>query len=168
MVLLRRAALSASAAALAGFASNAQSPAQSSPGFESEVLRKLNTIEDALTARKWKADLEDSRRIAYAQHQLEKVLFTSTEIDQRVKELGERITQEYEGKELIVVGLLSGVFMFFGDLVRNVSVAHKVDFMVVSSYGMGSVSTSNVKIKKDMSMSVEGKHVSRLYFAFES
>ena len=59
-----------------------------------------------------------------------------------------------------VVGLLSGVFMFFGDLVRNVNVAHKVDFMVVSSYGMDAVSTSNVKIKKDMSMSVEGKHVS--------
>jgi hypoxanthine phosphoribosyltransferase len=108
------------------------------------------------------SDSVDERRIAYARDSLEKVLYTSEEIDERVRALGKEITAEYEGKEVVVVGLLSGVFMFFSDLVRNIQCTHKIDFMVVSSYGESSVSSANVKIKKDLSMSVEGKHVSML------
>ncbi|KAJ8604829.1 hypothetical protein CTAYLR_001035 [Chrysophaeum taylorii] len=60
---------------------------------------------------------------------------------------------------MVVVGLLDGVFMFVADLSRDIEVPHVVDFVVASSYGANTVSSGNVKIKKDASASVRGKHV---------
>jgi hypothetical protein len=157
------------AALLAGGCIGSTAKLQGAKPYEADVLSKLKNIEDSLaniaqsskvaSVRTAHSNAVDAQRIAYAAENLEKVLYTSEEIDERVRELGAAITKEYEGKDVIVVGLLSGVFMFFSDLVRNIEVPHKIDFMVVSSYGESSVSSANVKIKKDLSMSVEGKHV---------
>jgi len=98
--------------------------------------------------------------IHWADHALEPgILYDAATIQERVQSLGAEISRDYAGKEVVVVGLLSGVFIFMADLVRNITVPHKMDFCVVSSYGKGTVSSGNVKIKKDLERSITGKHV---------
>ncbi len=63
------------------------------------------------------------------------VLFTEEQIRRKVKELASRISKDYAGKKILVVGLLTGCFVFLADLLRNVTLPYEVDFMVVSSYG---------------------------------
>jgi len=88
-------------------------------------------------------------------------LIDEDEIASIVKKLGEEITTVYQqsGGELIVVGLLRGSFVFMADLVRKIHYPLVVDFMAVSSYGDGTVSSGDVKIVMDLDESVEGKHV---------
>jgi len=86
-----------------------------------------------------------------------KVLFTKEEISKRIKELGVQISKDYQNKPLIVVGLLKGAFMVTADLVREISVPHKVDFMILSSYH-GKQSTT-VKVKQDMSIDPDNSHI---------
>ncbi len=90
-----------------------------------------------------------------------KILIREEEIQHIVKDLGEEVTQHYKavGGELIVVGLLRGSFIFMADLVRRIHYPLVVDFMAVSSYGDGTVSSGDVKIVMDLDESVEGKHV---------
>jgi hypoxanthine phosphoribosyltransferase len=90
-----------------------------------------------------------------------KILIREEEIEQIVAELGREITQHYResGGELIVVGLLRGSFVFMADLIRKIHYPLVVDFMAVSSYGDGTVSTGDVKIVMDLDESVEGRHV---------
>lgn len=90
-----------------------------------------------------------------------KILIDKEEIASIVKKLGEEITEVYRasGGELIVAGLLRGSFIFMADLVRHIHYPMVVDFMAVSSYGDGTVSSGDVKIVMDLDESVEGKHI---------
>jgi hypoxanthine phosphoribosyltransferase len=87
-----------------------------------------------------------------------KPLFTVEQIQRRVKELADEISEEYKGKELVVVGILKGAFMFFADLVKYIRVPLKVDFVVCSSY-MKDTSTGQIKVHSDIRESIKGKHV---------
>ena len=90
---------------------------------------------------------------------METILFTEEELQKRVSELGEAITRDYKGKNPIFVGVLKGSFVFMADLVRCVDTPCTLDFMVVSSYGSGTKTTGAVKINKDLSEDIEGRHV---------
>ncbi len=90
---------------------------------------------------------------------IEYIFASEEEIQARVQELGALITKEYEGKTPLFVGVLKGCFMFMADLVRACDVMCTIDFMAVSSYGDGTVSTGAVKIVKDLSENIEGRDV---------
>ena len=90
---------------------------------------------------------------------IEHVLFTEAELQKMVAELGARITADYQGKDLVVVCILRGSFIFTADLVRHINTPCSVDFMVVSSYGAGTESSGRVRIIKDLTDNVEGKDV---------
>lgn len=90
---------------------------------------------------------------------VKEVLLTEEEIESRVKELGKEITKDYEGKDLLVVGILKGAVIFMSELCKNIDLPIMIDFMAVSSYGNSSISTGEVKINKDLDFSVEGKDV---------
>ncbi len=90
---------------------------------------------------------------------LERVLFTQEEIAKRVGELGEKIAEDYRGKNPLVVGILKGASMFFVDLVRRVDIPMELDFMAVSSYGQGAMSSGNVRIRKDLDEDIRDRHV---------
>ncbi len=87
------------------------------------------------------------------------VLFSEEQIAQRIKELGEEITREYTGKELVLVGVLKGSCVFLADLMRAIDLPLSIDFMSVSSYKDGTRSTGDVEILKDLSNSIREKHV---------
>lgn len=93
------------------------------------------------------------------QNDIARVLVTEEELRVRVKELGEAITAEYEGKELLVVGILKGSSVFMSDLIRQIQIPLNIDFMIVSSYGNATESTGVVKIIKDIEQSISDKHV---------
>lgn len=94
---------------------------------------------------------------------IERVLYTSTELQKRVAELAEQISKDYTDKateeDFVVVGIMNGVYMFMADLSRSLTVPHRVDFISCSSYGLGTIASDNVKIKKDLEEPIEGKHV---------
>jgi len=90
---------------------------------------------------------------------VEYIFATEEQIRDRVKELGDQITKDYEGKTPVFVGVLKGCFTFMADIVRACDVMCTIDFMAVSSYGDGTVSTGAVKIVKDLSENIEGKDV---------
>jgi len=85
-------------------------------------------------------------------------LLTADQIRDRVRELGEQITRDYEGKDLVVIGLLNGVYPFFADLTRAIDLDLDVNFMRVASYGGGLESTGEVKIIFDVDKSIRGRH----------
>ncbi|CDL82080.1 hypoxanthine phosphoribosyltransferase [Xenorhabdus szentirmaii] len=89
------------------------------------------------------------------------VMISEEEIKQRVAELGKQITEHYRNsdRELVLVGLLRGSFIFMADLCREVKVPHEVDFMTASSYGNEMSSTRDVKILKDLDEDIRGKDV---------
>ena len=87
------------------------------------------------------------------------ILIAEEQIAARVRELGKQISRDYEGKELLLVGVLKGAFVFLSDLVRNISIPVCVDFVAVSSYGDATSSSGIVKVTKDLDADVEGKHV---------
>ena len=91
--------------------------------------------------------------------EIEEILLAEDEIAARVRELGEQISRDYEGKDLLLVGILKGAFVFLSDLVRNISIPVSVDFVALSSYGGGTSSSGIVKVTKDVDVSVEGRHV---------
>lgn len=81
------------------------------------------------------------------------------EIRRRVKELAEEINRDYAGKEILLIGVLKGAFIFLADLIRHIKVPVKVDFLAVSSYGQQTESTGEVRMIKDLDHPVEGEHV---------
>ena len=87
------------------------------------------------------------------------VLITEEEIKSRVFELGKQISEDFGGEDIVVIGLLKGCFMFIADLMRAIDSHVAVDFMAVSSYGSGTVSSGEIKVKKDYSIDIEGKNV---------
>ena len=90
---------------------------------------------------------------------LAKILISKEDIEKRVKEIGAQITSDYKGESVLMVGILRGAVVFFSELVKNVDLDVRFDFMVVSSYGSGSTSSGEVRIIKDISQPIEGKNV---------
>ncbi|MDO4989476.1 MAG: hypoxanthine phosphoribosyltransferase [Eubacteriales bacterium] len=89
---------------------------------------------------------------------IERILLTRDEIEAKVSEVGRRITGDFRDKDPIFVGVLKGCFIFMADLMRHVDIKCSMDFMAVSSYS-GTSSTGAVKINKDLSQDIEGRHV---------
>ena len=87
------------------------------------------------------------------------VLFSEDDIRNRVRELGEQITADYAGKDLVLVSVLKGSCVFLADLMRAIDLKLTIDFMSVSSYKDGTKSTGDVEILKDLSNSIRGKDV---------
>ena len=85
-------------------------------------------------------------------------LYTELELSSRIKAMGEQIATDYRGLDLIVVGLLNGVYPFFADLTRAIDLPLDVSLMQVASYGGGTESTGEVKILKDLDRSIQGRH----------
>ena len=87
------------------------------------------------------------------------VMISQEQIHERIQELGAQITKDYEGKELIVIGVLKGSFLFLADLVRAIDLPLKVDFLGLSSYGNRTESSGVVRITSDLSSSALDKHL---------
>jgi len=86
-------------------------------------------------------------------------LLTAEEITSMVKKLADQISQDYVGKELILVCILKGAFMFLSDLTRHLKIPVKIDFVRLASYGSGMKSSVNIEITKDIELPIEGKDV---------
>ena len=89
---------------------------------------------------------------------IQSILISEEELKAKVKEIGEKISEDYQGKTPIFVGVLKGCFIFMSDLVRSVSINCSMDFMAVSSYS-GTKTTGAVKINKDLSEDICGRDV---------
>jgi len=88
-----------------------------------------------------------------------RVLVDEKEVDERILELGQQISKDYEGKEVHLICVLKGGVFFMCELAKRITVPVSMDFMSVSSYGDGTKSSGIVKIVKDLDESIEGKHV---------
>ena len=89
---------------------------------------------------------------------IERILISEEEIQKKVAEIGKKISQDFRDKDPLFVGVLKGCFIFMADLMRYVDIRCSMDFMAVSSYS-GTSSTGAVKINKDLSEDIEGRHV---------
>ncbi len=90
---------------------------------------------------------------------VKEILFDENQLVEKVKELGSRISKDYKGKDLLVVGVLKGSVLFAADLIKNITIPCEIDFMAVSSYGNSTETSGVVRILKDLDHSIEGKHV---------
>jgi len=90
---------------------------------------------------------------------VKEVLYSADEIAQKVKEIGKKITEDYQGKELLLVCTLRGASIFFSDLVRNIDLDIKIDFIATTSYGASTKTSGEVKLTKDLNTPIVGKHV---------
>jgi len=88
-----------------------------------------------------------------------RVSITEAQIQAKVKELADRISRDYEGKEFVAVGLLTGAICFMTDLLKYMRTPYTIDFIACSSYGKGTVSKGSPVMKKDMSTDPAGKHI---------
>lgn len=88
-----------------------------------------------------------------------RVLIPERTLRQRVRELGRRISRDYRGKELVLVGVLKGCFVFMSDLGRAIELPVTFDFLRVSSYGSGTETSGTVRIEFDVTQPIRGKHV---------
>ncbi len=87
------------------------------------------------------------------------LLLGSEEIQEKVREMGERITEDYAGERLLLIGILRGAVVVLSDLMRCVELPCDIDFMDISSYGSGTSSSGVVRILKDLEEDVAGRHV---------
>lgn len=90
---------------------------------------------------------------------MEKILFTQEQVAGRIRELAQQISRDYAGKAPLVVGILRGSFIFMADLVRQLALPVNLDFMSVSSYGAGTVSSGQVNIHLDLQEDIAGRDV---------
>ena len=88
-----------------------------------------------------------------------RVLISEAEIEKRVSELAAQISSDYAGKELVMIGVLKGAFIFLADLSRRLTISRVVEFISVSSYEDGSVQSGAVRLIMDVRKSIEGQHV---------
>ncbi len=88
---------------------------------------------------------------------VEQILYTEEDLRRRISELGAQIAADYAGRMPMLVSVLRGSYIFMADLTRAIDLDLTVDFMAVSSYGSGTVSSGQVEIKKDLSDSIEGR-----------
>jgi len=94
-----------------------------------------------------------------SEHDIESVLLSEEQIHTRVAEMGAQISRDYEGKDIVLVGVLVGSMVFMADLMRHITVPCFTDFVAISSYGKESRSSGVVRIIKDLDDSVESRHV---------
>ena len=87
------------------------------------------------------------------------LLFTAEDIAREVERLARRISEDYEGKEIVVVGVLKGAFMFLADLVRHFTVPARLDFVRLSSYGAGTQSSGKIRIVADVELELQDQDV---------
>lgn len=87
------------------------------------------------------------------------LVFSESRIQARIKELADQISADYNGQDLIVVGVLNGAFMFMSDLVKRMSIPLKIDFVRAASYGSESETSGRVKLRKDVELELTDKHV---------
>lgn len=90
---------------------------------------------------------------------IQEILYTEDEIQGKIKELGEIIDRDYEGRNPLVICVLKGAFIFMADLTKRITIPMEIDFMAVSSYGKAARSSGEVRIVKDLDQSVEGRDV---------
>lgn len=89
----------------------------------------------------------------------ERIMLTEEQLRSRVKEIAEQVDKKYEGKRPLVVGILKGSIIFYSDFIRHLTCPVELDFMAVSSYGSGAVSSDKLNIKKDLDRDVKGRDV---------
>lgn len=87
------------------------------------------------------------------------ILISGDQMQRRIRELAQQINRDYKGKSLLVVGILKGAVLFFSDLVRQLEMDVRFDFMTISSYGGSTESTGEVKIRKDLDTSISGQNI---------
>ena len=87
------------------------------------------------------------------------ILIGEEELQARIRDLGAEISADYQGRELLLVGVLKGAVFFMADLMRAISVACEIDFMAISSYGASTDSSGVVRILKDLDINIDGRHV---------
>jgi hypoxanthine phosphoribosyltransferase len=90
---------------------------------------------------------------------VDEILIPEEALGARIRELGRQISRDYEGKEPLLVGILTGAVLFMSDLLRAITIHCQVDFMATSSYADGTTSSGIVRILKDLDQSIEGRHV---------
>ena len=90
---------------------------------------------------------------------IEEILITEDEIQEKVAELGKRITEDYRGEDLLMVGVLKGAFVLMADLARAITVPTEFDFMAVTSYGSSTRTSGVVRILKDLDLEITGRNV---------
>ena len=95
----------------------------------------------------------------HVQDDLSNVLFTEEQIAQKVRELAQQIDRDYEGRDVLLVGVLKGAVMVMADLMRELEGQYPMDWMAVSSYGSGTKSSGVVRILKDLDTDLHGKDV---------
>src|SRR4051794_838198 len=94
-----------------------------------------------------------------AEPQIGEILVQADQLKHRIKELGEQISVDYDGKDLLLVGVLKGAIFFLSDLMRHIDIPVEVDFMAVASYGSQTDSSGVVRILKDLDAPIEGRDV---------
>ena len=90
---------------------------------------------------------------------IEEILLDKETIEKRVQELGAQLTKDYAGKEVVMIGILKGAVVFYSDLIREIDLPLRTDFMAVSSYGSATKSTGVVKVLKDLDRDIVGQDV---------
>jgi hypoxanthine phosphoribosyltransferase len=90
---------------------------------------------------------------------VEEVLIEEAALQARIAELGEEISGDYGGRDLLLIGVLKGAVFFMSDLMRRLTVPCEIDFMAISSYGASTDSSGVVRILKDLDINIEGRHV---------
>jgi len=88
-----------------------------------------------------------------------KLILDSQAIHNRVREIGEEISKDYQGKEILVIGVLKGAFIFMADLIRTLSVPVTVDFIQVSSYGNSAASSGKITLLANPSLNLQDRHI---------
>jgi hypoxanthine phosphoribosyltransferase len=94
-----------------------------------------------------------------SQTEVVEILVDESALQQRVEELGEEISADYDGRDLLLVGVLKGAVFFMADLMRRLSIPCEIDFMAISSYGGATDSSGVVRILKDLDINIEDRHV---------
>ncbi len=92
-------------------------------------------------------------------NETQEILFDEQTIAKKVDELAAQISKDYAGKDLVLVGILKGAVLFMADLMRRISIPVTIDFVSASSYGMATVSSREIRITKDISADIKGRHV---------
>ena len=98
---------------------------------------------------------------------IKEVLPTEQQIKDRIAELGRELSEEYAGKNPVIVGVLKGVVVFYADMIRQLTVPCQLDFMWISSYS-GTESTGKMKVRQDLSADIKGRHVLILEDIFDT
>jgi hypoxanthine phosphoribosyltransferase len=93
------------------------------------------------------------------ENDIEQVLLPSDEIQRKIADIGARITEDYAGRDLLLVGVLKGAFVFMADLSRHIHLPLEFDFMAVSSYGAATHTSGVVRILKDLDHEIQGRNV---------